>query len=317
MAAEAPAAVDQRRVAADLLTHFGGKQLQGRRFHGGARARFRQLGDMIKHVPRDADIRIHLRDGEGHPLIGSDRPVVSAAPAGIFRRFLQRILRDADGHRGKTQPPAVERHLQRPVAFVFFPDQGIGRKVAVTEADGAGGRVVQADHLFTPAVVHAFRGSVHIKQTHAAAAAVQLRFGAHNIAVGNPGVRDPALGAVQNPSVRPAGGDGIYAQRIGAAPLLAECERKQFFANDGGPEPFAFLLLAGHILERVAALQHVRAQDKAQRGHSPRQLFHKDHAFKGAAAGAAQLFWKRQPAITQLTDAPDKIRRVFPRRVKL
>ena len=134
--------------------------------------------------------------------------------------------------------------------------------------------------------------------------------GEHAVEVGDTGVGDPGLGAVDHPLVAVLAGVGDHPARIGAGLGLGQRERRRPLAGRAARQEPLLQLLGAVELDRQRAelLDH---QDQRRRGVGLGDLLDRHVQHQRAGAGAAVLLLERQPQDVLFGQQPAQVVRVL------
>ena len=220
-----------------------------------------------------------------------DRLAEGDALLGVVVGEVGRALRDPDGLRGRAQARALERPQGDRQPLALLADQVRRRDAHVVEHRRAGRRALDAELVLELAHREALAIGLDDEGAHAPVLAVGHR--EHDVEVGDAGVRDPVLGAVDDPLVAVADGGRAHRGGVGAGLGLAQREGGRPLAGRA-PRQQAVLELVGaeeRDRQRAELLDH---EDERARGARLGDLLDRDLEHDRAGARAAVLLVEGQ-----------------------
>src|SRR3954452_4999793 len=248
---------------------------------------------------------LHVGELELDALEVVDRLAERDPLLGVLVRVVGRALGDADRLRRGAQARALEHGERHRQALALDADEVLVRHAHVLEDRGAGRRALDAELVLELGDAEALAVLLDDERAEAplAVALLGCRAGEDDVEVGDRGVRDPVLRAVDDPLVAVADGGRAQGAGVRAGLRLGQAERRRPLPA-GALRQEALLELVGaehRDRQRAELLDH---QDQRARRARARDLLDGDLQHERAGSRAAELRSEREREDVLLGEQP-------------
>ena len=235
-----------------------------------------------------------------------DRLAHRLARLRVLERVVGRALRDPERLRGDARARAVEDPHRDLEALALLAEQVRGGDAAVVEGELAGGRAGDAHLRLQASDGEARRIRLDEERGDPRMPAVGVGLREDGVEVGDAGVGDEALAAVEDVLVAVADGRRPHRRRVGAGAGLRQRVRGQpLAAREPRQVRLLLRLRAGELEPERAELLH--GEQEAARRADLRDLLDRDEREQRARARAAVLLVEEQAEDLVLAEELDDV----------